>query len=231
MKSLTRELPHIDAVVVTHAHGDHSAHAASYAQAFGAPIYMTEPTRRNVRFHAESSPRVYGAEAAFAIGNIEIQPCGVPHDAPQVALRFSAEGESAALVTDLGEVETKLVDHLHGVDILMIESNYDDDMLTCGPYPQHIQDRVRGRFGHLDNLHTAELLREISERTHTVVLMHLSKKNNTEEVARAVARDALSRKQVELSIAQQDTPTEIGRMQQLSLARVGLGTAPAAFDR
>ncbi|MBK8172272.1 MAG: MBL fold metallo-hydrolase [Sandaracinaceae bacterium] len=217
MKAMGRDVGKIDGVVITHAHGDHSAHAQSYAQAFCTNVYMTESTRRNVRFHAEAALRVYGANSAFEVGDLAIEPHAVPHDAPQVALRMRDEHCCVGLATDLGEVEASLVDHLKACDVLMIESNYDDDMLTRGPYPEHIQRRVRGRLGHLDNLHTAELLRELTARTHTVVLMHLSKKNNTEEVARAVAQDALSTKDIDLYLAQQDSPMSVPLSRTLTL--------------
>lgn len=199
----------LDGIVVTHAHCDHAAHASSCGEVFGAPVYLSESTRRGIRFRHEPRVRVFGARAAFRIGAIDVHPLPVPHDAPNVALVFSHLGAKAGMVTDVGCVTHQLVDHLRGCSAVFVESNYDPHLLLHGPYPEEIQRRVRGGTGHLSNGQTAELLRALDRRTETVVLMHLSERNNLPELARDVATDALSKRGVTLRIANAVSPSVI----------------------
>ncbi len=198
----------LDGVLLTHAHGDHVGHAERVARVFGeAPIWLTESTRRALRFEGTPRTRVYGPRASFRIGALEVHPIGVPHDAPQVGLVLEGEGERAGLVTDLGTVPDALVDHLRGCRRVLIESNYDAHMLEVGPYPVRLRERIASDVGHLDNAETARLLRRLSPTTDTIVLMHLSRKNNTPAQARAVAAAALGTRGVRLEARRPDGPT------------------------
>lgn len=205
----SHEEARVDAVVITHAHGDHAGYASAYGQALGAPVYATEATSRAIRFRAGVRKRVFGAAAPFDVGDLEVRPLPVPHDAPQVALVLATAGARVGLVTDLGEVPDALPAHLAGCGTVLVESNHDAELLARGPYPAWLRARVGGRLGHLENRQTAALLRALDERTRHVVLMHLSEKNNTPERARAVAEDALAGRAVSVSLATQRAPLEV----------------------
>jgi len=202
-------LERLDGVVVTHAHADHAAHAGTCGNVFDAPVYLTEPTRRTFRFRHQPRTRVFGSRASFAIGDIVVHPLPVPHDAPQVALVVEHDGARAAIVTDCGRVRADLVDHLKDCNAVLVESNYDPDLLAFGPYPPAIQERVRCGTGHLSNLQTAELLRTLGPETESVVLLHLSAKNNEPALARQVAREALGGRPVALHVADPDRPLTV----------------------
>lgn len=197
LATLQRQLRRADlavqptAIVITHAHGDHCRHAAELSEHFQAPLFVSEATRRSVRLGGRRAPRVFGPRAPFAVGDLTVTATAVPHDAPQVALRFDHAGASAALATDLGEVPPGLLEHFAGCDTVLIESNHDSDMLWAGPYPYHLKRRVAGGHGHLSNAQTHGLLRALDRGVRTVVLMHLSQTNNTPELARASAAEAL----------------------------------------
>jgi phosphoribosyl 1,2-cyclic phosphodiesterase len=120
-----------------------------------------------------------------------------------VSLRFDHEGRSAALATDLGEVPPGLLGHFAGCDAVLIESNHDSEMLWAGPYPYHLKKRVAGGHGHLSNAQTHGLLRGLDRGVRTVVLMHLSQTNNTPELARAAAAEALADHPATLLLASQ----------------------------
>jgi phosphoribosyl 1,2-cyclic phosphodiesterase len=192
------------AIVVTHGHGDHVGECARIGKALKIPVYASESTARTAYLGDRSRVKVFGARSPFVIGDITISPLPIPHDAAQVALVFSYDGRSAGLVTDLGEVPPRLPEHLAPCDVLLIESNHDPEMLESGPYPQFLKRRVASSRGHLSNFQTHALLRKLSPRTHTVVLMHLSRTNNRADIALEIARDAIGSRPVKLTAALQD---------------------------
>ncbi len=196
----------IDGVVVTHAHRDHAQHAPAYAERFGCPVYVNEPTLRGVRWDARPKTFVVARSAAFRVGAIEVRPLPVPHDAPQVALVLEGGGARTGLVTDLGHVPAGLADHLRGCDTLLLESNHDPVLLRDGPYPEPIKRRVLGDRGHLSNAQAAALLAELACGLARVVLMHLSETNNRPSLAHAAASQALRRSRARLELAWQERP-------------------------
>ena len=130
----------------------------------------------------------------FQIGDIAISPFTIPHDAADpVGFVFHAEGVRMALATDLGYIPPNVKAQLKGVDLLMIESNHDLEMLRDGPYPWSVKQRVLSRVGHLSNDATAEFLeRSYDGGAAYVILGHLSESNNLPELARVCAERALS---------------------------------------
>jgi phosphoribosyl 1,2-cyclic phosphodiesterase len=140
------------------------------------------------------SVEYFAAGQCFQIGDIAISPFTIPHDAADpVGFVFQAEGVRMALATDLGYIPPNVKAQLKGVDLLMIESNHDLEMLRDGPYPWAVKQRVLSRVGHLSNDATAEFLeRSYDGGAAYVILGHLSENNNLPELARVSAERALS---------------------------------------
>lgn len=180
-----------DAIVITHAHLDHFGNAARIARRRGIPVYLTEATSREVALPGGVEEYRFGTRDPFEIGDLVVAPLPVPHDAANVALSISDDAGTAAIATDVGEPTGKLAEHLRDADVVLLESNHDEHLLRTGPYPPHLQRRVSSARGHLSNGQASALLRKLSARTHTVVLMHLSSSNNTRELACEQAREAL----------------------------------------
>lgn len=194
------------AIVVTHAHNDHVGACEQIARRLSIPVYMTESTARQRPIGGGVEVRLFGSRAPFSVGDIVIAPLPLPHDAAQVALTIADGTGSAALVTDLGEVPAALPAHIAGADVLLIESNHDVGMVERGPYPGFLKRRILSSRGHLSNAQTHALLARssASSATHSVVLMHLSKTNNREDLALEAARDALAGRRVRLTVAPAD---------------------------
>ena len=135
----------------------------------------------------------FQAGRQFAIGDLEICPFTIPHDAADpCGFVFEAEGIRMAMATDLGYVPPNVKAALKRIDVLLLESNHDLEMLRDGPYPWSVKQRVLSRVGHLSNDTTAEFLqRDYDGGAAYIVLGHLSESNNAPELARITAERAI----------------------------------------
>jgi phosphoribosyl 1,2-cyclic phosphodiesterase len=136
----------------------------------------------------------FSAGTGFSIGDIDITPFTIPHDAADpCGFVFEAEGIRMALATDLGYMPPNVKAALKRIDVLLLESNHDLEMLRDGPYPWSVKQRVLSRVGHLSNNATAEFLQnDYDGGAAWIVLGHLSESNNAPELARLSAEQALS---------------------------------------
>src|SRR5207248_6917601 len=132
----------------------------------------------------------------FVVGDIEIFPFTIPHDAADpVGFTLRGEGVKVAFATDLGYLPRNVCEHLRGCDVIVIESNHDVEMLRIGPYPWSVKQRVMSRVGHLSNVALADFFTSDYDNSATfVVLAHLSEQNNHPEIARREAERALARR-------------------------------------
>jgi len=211
----------VSAILLSHEHADHAAHVAALAEEFRVPVYLSSGTREALgESLGQTRVECFRPGERFQIGDIEVTPFSVPHDAREpVGFRFLAAGVRLALAVDLGFLTTLAKEQLRGCDCLMLEANHDLEMLRRGPYPWFIKQRVMSRLGHLSNDALAEFLEnDFDGGAATVVLAHLSENNNSPEVARLAAEQALVRRQERfpLSLA---APPEL----QVTSSRVPLG--------
>ncbi len=185
----------LDAIIVTHEHGDHGGGVAKLSARHDIPVYLTRGTFSGLdgEGRAIASPRFIDAYTPFAIGDIEVRPYTVPHDAREPVQFVLSDGAARlGVLTDTGVSTPHIVESLSGVDALVLECNHDLDLLMNGPYPAQLKRRIAGRLGHLSNEASAELVRAMDcSRLQHVIAAHLSEKNNTAELARAALSGAL----------------------------------------
>lgn len=177
----------LDAILVTHEHGDHMRGVGAVARRLGIPVWMTHGTWRAADFGTIANLTLFAGHAgSFRIGDLSVTPVPVPHDAREpTQFVFDHGGERFGVLTDLGSITPRVVEAFDGVDALLLECNHDPDMLAAGPYPPSLQARVGGHYGHLNNLQAADFLRRIDHRRlRHLVAAHLSEKNNAPELAR-----------------------------------------------
>lgn len=183
----------IDALIITHEHQDHWRGASRFSRRWRLPVWMTAGTHAATRQDKCGAAKLYSPHEAFTIGDLEISPCPVPHDAREPAQLIVANGDKRlAVLTDLGHVTPHVLELIGRCDALVLEANHDLGMLADGPYPPRLKRRVGGRFGHLSNCQAAAFLGQIdSSGLQHVVAGHISEKNNSPELVRAALADAL----------------------------------------
>lgn len=201
----------LDAILVTHEHGDHMRGVGAVARRFGTPVWMTHGTWHAADFgNIEALQLFAGHGGEFAIGDLAVSPVPVPHDAREpTQFVFAHRGTRFGLLTDLGSITPKVVSAFDGVDALLLECNHDPDLLAAGPYPPSVQARVGGLYGHLNNHQAADFLRRIDHgRLRHLVAGHLSETNNTPELARQALLDVSSALDDSLSLLIQDEASD-----------------------
>lgn len=227
VKELTRRLAEIgekpedlDAVLITHEHSDHIAGLARLVRSRAKkgkalPVFLSHLTAPVIDWEETESPPVecFQAGSGWTIGNVTVQSFTIPHDAVDpVGFCFHAEGVKVGVATDLGYMPDSIRVHLRRVQMLLLESNHDLEMLKVGPYPWSVKQRVMGRNGHLSNSVTCDYLEnDLDSGVQTLVLGHLSEHNNHPEIVRMGAEQSLQQRglQPRLVIAQQKTQTEV----------------------
>lgn len=177
----------IDAILVSHHHSDHSRTALRASKNWGSILYSNLETATRMGWEPINECRTFSALERLDVGDeISLLPIPVPHDdADNVAVIASnGDGLRAAVVTDLGELTADLMRHLSGCSHISIEANYDHNKLMSGPYPEVLKRRISGRGGHLSNTQTGDALSQIvSSKLESVVLCHLSERNNAPHLA------------------------------------------------
>ena len=171
----------LSAIIVTHEHSDHVQGVNTLAKRYKIPIYCTVGTACSPKLTPELTIHIVRDAQAFQLGGIEITPITVPHDANEPCqFHFSAANKKLGVLTDLGSISEYVFHAFNHCDALLLESNHDVDMLWAGPYPQSLKHRVVGEWGHLSNTQAVAFLQTIAlEKLSTLVLGHISEKNNT----------------------------------------------------
>jgi phosphoribosyl 1,2-cyclic phosphodiesterase len=185
------------ALVISHEHYDHISGVGAFHRKFGLPIYANQRTWNATRAKPSTGhigcPNHFVSGEPFQIGSLRIEPLRTPHDAIE-SVCFVIEdldcGQRFGLLTDLGHAFSGLQEVLDGLDAVLLESNYDDQLLLNGPYPQQLKNRIAGKRGHLSNADSAHLLASsLSSQLQWICLGHLSAQNNSPELALATHRD------------------------------------------
>ena len=179
----------LSGILVTHEHADHIKGIGILSRKYDLPVYATPGTWREMSNKigaiAPRNMREIEPEQDFYIGSMDITPFATPHDAAQpVGYTFETSMAKLAIATDLGCVRDSWVKYVSGADAVILESNFDPNMLQYGRYPQELKRRIMGRRGHLSNDDAGELAAElVSMGARQIILGHLSKENNFPELA------------------------------------------------
>ncbi len=210
------EASEIDAILITHEHLDHILGAGILSRKYNIPIYITKESyeQANKKLGKIEKGNLVFIDTKFEVGGLIIKPFDVMHDAIRT-IGFSISNKAQkklAIATDIGYTTNIVKEEFKDADIIVIESNYDYYKLMQGPYPWHLKNRVKGKRGHLCNIKTSEFIKNIySKKLKKVYLTHISKDNNTYDLAYKTVNDYMKAHKIDLDIevATQEDVTEI----------------------
>ena len=191
LKELDVKGNELNGILITHEHSDHIQGLGVFSRKYEIPVYATRGTIEGIRQSKslgklpEGLLREIQIDHPFSIGNIEVNPFRISHDAKEpAAYRFASGSKSVAVATDMGIYDDYTVEHLRDLDAILLEANHDIHMLEVGVYPYHLKRRVAGDKGHLSNETSGRLLCDIlNNHMKSIILGHLSKENNYEQLA------------------------------------------------
>jgi phosphoribosyl 1,2-cyclic phosphodiesterase len=200
LASIDLEPAALDAIVLTHDHGDHTKGAGVFARRHGTPVYVTERTRLacHTVFRGDERTVDYRVAHPFSIGGLRVEPFLTVHDAADpvgIALVDVQTGARLGVATDLGRPTAAMQHALSGCDFLFLEANHDEVMLRVGPYPWSVIARISSSHGHLSNRAAARFASDlVHPRLAGVLLAHLSNDCNDAALARDVVGLQLEKK-------------------------------------
>ena len=210
----------IDAIIVTHEHIDHVKSLGTLSKKYKIPVYATEETWYAMPNQYEkidtSLKKFFSPSTEFIIGDLKINPFPIPHDAANpCGFNIIHEKKQISIATDLGHVTKNILEVLEQSCFVMLEANYDSELLKLSKYPYSLKKRISGDFGHLSNIDAGRLISHLcSKNLYSVMLGHLSKENNFPELAYKTVVDELINSncdisKIEINVATRITPSKI----------------------
>ena len=209
LQKLELEPQQISGILVTHEHDDHAKGAFRFAAKYGVPVWLSHGTLRMTERYLPEDARVLlnviDSYPKFHIGQLEITPYPLPHDAREpTQFTFTDGDHKLGVLTDAGSSTAHIEQMLNQCDALVLECNHDLQMLENGPYAWPLKKRVGSRLGHLDNDGAAALLAKLdNSRLKHIIAAHLSAKNNTQALAKKALSQVLNCEMDWIGIADQ----------------------------
>ena len=214
----------IDAILVTHEHSDHVKGLSTISKKFNIPVYANKETwdamPQILEKVKEENQNKFNINEKFDIGELKIIPFSIPHDAANpCGFNICYKNKKISIATDLGHMNSYLLNSLKESSFILLEANYDPNILKCSRYPYYLKQRISGPNGHLSNESAAKTISYLlNEGLQNVMLGHLSNENNFPELAYKTVIDELCKQNfnennLKLSVASRNKPTSIIEIQ------------------
>lgn len=206
----------IDAILVTHDHIDHTKSLALLSNKYDIPVYASKKTWKAISDISNKIPnenkKTFDILESFSIGDIEILPFHIPHDAADpCGFNLYNSGKKICIATDIGYVSEELLEHLKNSSSILLEANYDPEILKCSRYPYLLKQRILSDSGHLSNISAAKTISALyNSGLKKALLIHLSKENNFPELAyETIKNETFNCKNLSIDIAPRDKPSKL----------------------
>ncbi len=195
LETLNVSAADLTGILISHEHSDHIKGLSVLARKFDIPVWLTQGTFRKLKDKNIPKVEFIHPHGSFCIGDAKVTPFPIPHDAAEPCQFIIGDGKRRlAIATDMGFTTEYVLDQLSGVDALLLEANYDGEMLSNGSYPWHLQKRIDGNYGHLSNEQSAALAAAVEHSgLQKLCLGHLSENNNTPDNALGSVANRLRR--------------------------------------
>ena len=211
----------LDGILVTHEHLDHVKSLGTLSKKYNIPVYANEetwnamPDQKNKI--AEDNQKKFLVNSEFEIKDLSFKPFSIPHDAVNpCGFNIFHDHEKMSVATDIGHMDDNLINQLKDSSFILLEANYDPDILKYSKYPFNLKQRILSPIGHLSNETSGKTTTELTSKYNlkSAMLGHLSKENNFPELALKTVTDELSNKNItskdiEIQVAHRDTPSKL----------------------
>lgn len=183
------DIEKIDGILVTHEHIDHVKSLGTLSKKYDIPIYTNLETLKampdQINKIKPENIHIFDFSKDFEIGDLQIHPFSIPHDAANpCAFNILYNDKKMSIATDIGHITPEIINNLEKSCFMLLEANYDPNILKCSPYPYHLKERISGPLGHLSNNMAGQTISHlIDSGLKNVMLGHLSKENNFPELA------------------------------------------------
>lgn len=207
----------LDGILITHEHSDHVKGLSVISKKYHIPIYINEKTFDSLNFDTTSFDKIFfKTNEDFSIKDLKVHPFSIPHDAADpCGFAFFYGNNKVSIATDVGHINNSIIDNLSGSSFVLLESNYEPDLLKSSFYPYSLKKRILGPNGHLSNEDAGEAISVLAKNgVNKIALGHLSKENNFPELAyKTVLENIINNKvdvnNLSISVAHRDKPDEI----------------------
>lgn len=185
LNNLDLSLDNINGILITHEHSDHTLSLGTISRKYNIPIYSNKETALAIKNVNLDNFNYFKIDEEFWINDLQIKPFSIPHDAANpCGFSIYNSGKKITIATDLGHMNNYLLENLKYSNLLLLESNYEPEMLSCSKYPFSLKQRISGPKGHLPNSIAGQTISYLYDyNLETVLLGHLSKESNIPELA------------------------------------------------
>ncbi len=210
----------IDAIIVTHEHSDHIHGLGTLSKKYNIPVFANCETwnvlsdDQKIKIAPENQ-KMFHVDKTFNIGDLKVLPFSIPHDAANpCGFNISQGNTKLSIATDLGHMTPEILKHLENSSFILLESNYEPNVLRYSPYPYILKKRIDGPNGHLSNIMAGQTISKlVPTGLHSVMLGHLSKENNFPELAyktvmEQIIQNNLSENSITLDVASRTNPSK-----------------------
>ena len=219
LEDLNIDASKLKGIFITHEHSDHIKWAGIISIKYDIPIFANIKTwcamKDKLGQIEDRNMKVFENDKSYSLGDLIIRPFSISHDASDaVGYNFYADNEKMSIATDIGKITDNIRRHLYKSKLVVLESNYDPNMLMMGSYPYALKKRVMSEVGHLSNEDAANFCVElIKEGTERILLAHLSKENNFPELAYETSKGILTQNDI---IVGQDVKLDVLLREEIS---------------
>ena len=215
LASLNVAIEDIDGIFVTHEHTDHTQSIGTISKKYGTPIYANKKTWQAM---PEQSKKIqkenmyyFSNNEKFKFKDLEIFPFNIPHDAANpCGFNISKENTKISITTDIGHIDTNVLNNLKHSKFILLESNYEPEVLKYSRYPFHLKERISSPLGHLSNIDAGKTINYLADfGLENAVIAHLSNENNFPELAyKSVLEQIDQNKKLSIEVASRNMPTK-----------------------